>query len=214
MAGVQVLVGWAAPDPADLDRLPAGDPVLPRLRRLARPADAARSATVRRVAAEVLAVATGSGVVGSGVIGQRCVRCGADDHGRPVVVGPVGWSVSLAHADAWCLAAVAPRPVGVDVESVAVLAGLDRSGALLSMATRFTDADDRARWAGAPTEERVAGIGAAWVAFEARAKLDGRGLHRRPDEHPPAAPTLALDVGAGAYAAVAVLPDGAVPSTW
>lgn len=49
---------------------------------------------------------------------QRCLLCGARDHGRPFVAGRPDVHISLAHTRGAVVAAADLRPLGVDVESV------------------------------------------------------------------------------------------------
>ncbi|MGA6172465.1 4'-phosphopantetheinyl transferase family protein [Streptomyces sp. NPDC012600] len=48
--------------------------------------------------------------------GQRCPACAGEGHGRPYLPGHPGVGASYSHADGLAAAAVAPGPVGIDVE--------------------------------------------------------------------------------------------------
>ena len=73
-----------------------------------------------RVDTEDLLVAEASGVLGRPVfIEHRCRRCGADDHGQPLLVGASGLHASVARADGLNLVAFTEAgPIGVDIERV------------------------------------------------------------------------------------------------
>jgi 4'-phosphopantetheinyl transferase len=89
-------------------------------------AERARGAQLRRqsdqrdfVAAHILVRLCAAAVLGepasSLMVLQRCEVCGGP-HGRPVLVGHEAWHVSLSHSAGVVAAAVAPTPVGVDIE--------------------------------------------------------------------------------------------------
>jgi 4'-phosphopantetheinyl transferase len=109
-----ITVGWARIDdaPTDLDVLNASA----RLAERAWPDDERR----RIVGARLLLRDLVTREVGAGrtiVLRQRCERCGGP-HGRPMVEvdGRPGPHVSISHAGALAVVAVAPSAVGVDVE--------------------------------------------------------------------------------------------------
>lgn len=117
-----------------------------------------------------------------------CPRCGASDHGRPVVSGaPTGASgppwVSLSYADGLGVAAwTADGPIGIDVEAV-----------------------------GPPVGEF--GDRAAWTRTEAVLKATGAGVSRLPHELPEMW-SRELDLPTGWVGTVAVAGAGAPVVSW
>jgi phosphopantetheinyl transferase len=109
-----ITVGWGRVDtaPTDLDVLNATS----RLAERAWPDDERR----RIVGVRLLLLDLLTREVGGGralVLTQRCERCGGP-HGRPIVEvdGGRGPHVSISHAGALGIVAIAPTAVGVDVE--------------------------------------------------------------------------------------------------
>ncbi|MCJ1713766.1 4'-phosphopantetheinyl transferase superfamily protein [Curtobacterium sp. VKM Ac-2922] len=103
----------------------------------------------------------------STILGRRCPHCRGTDHGRPWAVAsgrPVG--VSLARTPDVLALAVAPGPVGIDIErrSRVVTAPLD-----------VQSPGERARYGDDPDA-----LAACWAATEAVLKRDGRGLRVEP----------------------------------
>ncbi len=95
-------------------------------------------------------------------ITRRCSTCGADGHGRPIVIG-ADVAVSVAYAGAAVAVAVAPAAeaaaIGVDLERVPAVG---RHVPLAELGPLFAP---RA----APSVE-------GWTLLEAALKADGRGL--------------------------------------
>jgi len=94
----------------------ASGSTLRRLTALRRPQDRdsvlAAHVTLRRLVARITGRRTADVV-----IDRACVRCGGDEHGRPLVRESPGCFVSLAHADGLAVVALAEGvPVGVDAE--------------------------------------------------------------------------------------------------
>jgi 4'-phosphopantetheinyl transferase len=100
---------------------------------------------------------------------QQCDRC-AGPHGRPtsVVAGQAGPCVSISHAGGYVIAAVADRPVGVDLEPVSQ-DRLDVAAVALSPA-------ERAQLDTVALAERPATLIRWWVRKEAVLKATGEGL--------------------------------------
>ncbi|MBQ0826670.1 4'-phosphopantetheinyl transferase family protein [Streptomyces tagetis] len=102
---------------------------------------------------------------------EPCAGCGGP-HGRPVLRTP-GVHFSLSHSGDLVLVALAPAPVGVDVE------GLATSRAVLGAQSALhpAEADELARL---PAHGRPAAFTRAWVRKEAYLKGLGTGLVRDP----------------------------------
>ncbi len=98
-------------------------------------------------------------------ITRRCSTCGADGHGRPIVIG-TDVVVSIAYSGAAVAVAVAPQAeaaaVGVDLERVAAAGFRDRHAPLAELGALFAPG-------AAPSLE-------GWTLLEAALKADGRGL--------------------------------------
>ncbi|MFI8090749.1 4'-phosphopantetheinyl transferase family protein [Streptomyces sp. NPDC086080] len=115
---------------------------------------------------------------------EPCAGCGGP-HGRPVLRTP-GVHFSLSHSGDLVLVALAPAPVGVDVEGLAT----DRAVLGAQSALHPVEADELALL---PAHGRPAAFTRAWVRKEAYLKGLGTGLVRDP----------ALDyVGTGPLSAV------------
>lgn len=136
-------------------------------------AETVRSASERRADGRSLVVDAVVSLLGVDrgevVMTARCTRCGGD-HGRPTVsvAGRSGLvSASVSHAGGATAAAVARRPVGVDIEALAGPA--DRFAAIRAVSGPWaTDVAD------GPDALRV------WTTIEAVLKADGRGLEVDP----------------------------------
>lgn len=93
---------------------------------------------------------------------HHCLRCGADDHGRPYLVGTPELQVSLARSDGVSIVALSEAgPVGVDLEK-------DDAAGFDGFAESAMHPDERAR---TPQEATR-----TWVRKEAVLKATGRGL--------------------------------------
>jgi 4'-phosphopantetheinyl transferase len=116
-----------------------------------------------RVDATDLLLAEASELLGrAAFVEHRCLRCGADDHGRPFLVGAPQLRVSLARADGLGIVALTEvGPVGVDLER-ADAAGFE------GFAQAALHPDERAR-----TPQEATRI---WVRKEAVLKATGHGL--------------------------------------
>lgn len=132
------------------------------------------------------------------VLRQRCQRCGGP-HGRPEVVG-AGVFLSLAHAGSVVIAAVAPVPVGVDVESAD-----PGPGAVSAIADTALGPAEHAELDRVAPAARDVWLLRRWVSKEAVAKARGIGFTVAPaavdtgDHH-----VVALDLEDEYVAAVAV----------
>lgn len=102
---------------------------------------------------------------------EPCAGCGGP-HGRPVVRLP-GVHFSLSHSGDLVLVAVAPAPVGVDVEGLAT----NRAVLGAQSALHPAEADELALL---PAHGRPAAFTRAWVRKEAYLKGLGTGLVRDP----------------------------------
>ncbi|MGW7202987.1 4'-phosphopantetheinyl transferase family protein [Streptomyces sp. NPDC054837] len=102
---------------------------------------------------------------------EPCTGCGGP-HGRPVLPAS-GVHFSLSHSGGLVLVALAPAPVGVDVEELATVKVMLSAQAALHCA----EADELARL---PAYSRPAAFTRAWVRKEAYLKGLGTGLVRNP----------------------------------
>ncbi|MFJ3669672.1 4'-phosphopantetheinyl transferase family protein [Streptomyces sp. NPDC090106] len=102
---------------------------------------------------------------------EPCAGCGGP-HGRPVLRTP-GVHFSLSHSGGLVLVALAPAPVGVDVEELATVKVMLSAQAALHPA----EADELARL---PAYGRPAAFTRAWVRKEGYLKGLGTGLVRDP----------------------------------
>ncbi|MEU0340413.1 4'-phosphopantetheinyl transferase superfamily protein [Streptomyces bobili] len=102
---------------------------------------------------------------------EPCAGCGGP-HGRPAL-RTAGVHFSLSHSGGLVMVALAPAPIGVDVEELATAqAALDAQSAL-----HAAEAQELARL---PAHERPAAFTRAWVRKEAYLKGLGTGLVRNP----------------------------------
>ena len=115
------------------------------------------------------AISETSGCDSSAVeIEYRCLRCGSVGHGKPHVVEPAGYFVSLSRSAGLVAVAVTDgAPVGIDITRIDAVARADVSAVL-----RHSDDD-----AVTPIE-----IARSWAAKEAVLKATGWGLHIDPSE--------------------------------
>ncbi|MEU9731451.1 4'-phosphopantetheinyl transferase superfamily protein [Streptomyces sp. NPDC048002] len=102
---------------------------------------------------------------------EPCAGCGGP-HGRPVLRTP-GVHFSLSHSGGLVLVALAPAPVGVDVEGLATMQAVLSAQSALHTA----EAEELARL---PAYGRPAAFTRAWVRKEAYLKGLGTGLVRDP----------------------------------
>lgn len=105
------------------------------------------------------------------LIREPCAGCGGP-HGRPALRTP-GLHFSLSHSGDLVLVALAPTPVGVDVEGLATAQAVLGAQSALHVA----EAQELARL---PAHERPAAFTRAWVRKEAYLKGLGTGLVRDP----------------------------------
>lgn len=94
--------------------------------------------------------------------GRLCPACGSDAHGRPWARPADGTSrhVSLSRCGEHVLTAIAPHPVGVDVESVAaVAASWDPALVLHPGEGAVTPAERAAAWCGKEAVLKALGTG-------------------------------------------------------
>jgi 4'-phosphopantetheinyl transferase len=106
-----------------------------------------------------------------------CGVCGSHEHGRPSLATIAGSndaapSFSLSHSGDVAVVAIAPEPVGVDVERVRPRRYLD------AVARRVLRDDEFARWAARPEADRLDAFLRVWTAKEAYLKLLGVGITR------------------------------------
>ena len=116
-------------------------------------------ALTRRILAEVTGLPPGELV-----FTRVCVRCGHPTHGRPRLV-PEVVDFSVSRSERWAAVAVAPAPVGVDVEDPGRAVTAEELEPVLSVAER--------QWLGARDAEDVLGL---WVMKEAVGKALGLGI--------------------------------------
>ena len=101
---------------------------------------------------------------------EPCPLCGGEDHGRPVLADPgPGLEFSLSRAAGLALVALAPTPVGVDVEALPDPGTVDDVAPLLHPA-------EQARIADARLAARPAAFARAWTRKEAYLKALGSGI--------------------------------------
>ncbi|MFD0213138.1 4'-phosphopantetheinyl transferase family protein [Streptomyces hirsutus] len=102
---------------------------------------------------------------------EPCAGCGGP-HGRPALRMP-GVHFSLSHSGGLVMVALAPAPVGVDVEGLATM----RAALGAQSALHLAEAEELALL---PAHERPAAFTRAWVRKEAYLKGLGTGLVRDP----------------------------------
>ncbi|MFJ7151569.1 4'-phosphopantetheinyl transferase family protein [Streptomyces sp. NPDC100445] len=105
------------------------------------------------------------------LVREPCAGCGGP-HGRPALRAP-GVHFSLSHSGDLVMVALAPTPVGVDVE------GLATAQAVLGAQSALHPAE-AAELARLPAHERPAAFTRTWVRKEAYLKGLGTGLVRDP----------------------------------
>ncbi len=173
-AGAPLELWWAPTDlPAHVLatlRADVDDATAARAATFVRREDAARTFAAHALLRRVLAPRLGT-TPAAVPLGRSCGRCGATDHGAPVVLaGPDAPEVSLAHAGTLAVVAVAPagRRVGVDVERV--LPNRGWSGAFRGLLT------ESERLAARASGDPDAAWLRAWTGKEALTKATRRGL--------------------------------------
>ncbi|MEU8778353.1 4'-phosphopantetheinyl transferase superfamily protein [Streptomyces sp. NPDC048606] len=138
-----------------------------RAARLRRPDDAARFLVAHVGLRELLARRLGTDPGRLVVEREPCAGCGRP-HGRPHLPGdPVHFS--LSHSGDLVLVALAPVPVGVDVEAVRPPAPAAHPAGALHRA-------EQAELLALPHRERAAAFARCWTRKEAVLKSTGRGL--------------------------------------
>ena len=183
------------------------------------PHDRARFATGRVLARRALAFALGTDPAAVALV-TRCPACGGP-HGKPVLAEDRGVDFSIAHAgDRVVVATSRGAAVGVDVERIRALEGLDAPAAGV-----LGDAE-RAILRALPEQQRDGAFMRYWTRKEAVLKATGDGLVlpmaalriTAPDQPPAvirwpedgpgrAVQMLDLDAGRGYRACLAVLTD-------
>lgn len=103
-----------------------------------------------------------------------CPGCGGP-HGRPALADAAGPHFSLSHSGDLALVALAPAPVGADVEELPSAEVADRLAAALHPRERAELAELDDAW------ERRLAVARAWVRKEAYLKGIGTGLARGTD---------------------------------
>jgi 4'-phosphopantetheinyl transferase len=103
---------------------------------------------------------------------QRCVRCGAADHGKPRLLSPASdLTFNLSHADGLVIVAVCSgQPVGVDVEQ------RERAQAMPQLVGALLSPIERAALEEIPQADRAGVLLRCWVRKEALLKATGEGL--------------------------------------
>ncbi|WP_051871922.1 4'-phosphopantetheinyl transferase family protein [Streptomyces sclerotialus] len=99
-----------------------------------------------------------------------CAGCGGP-HGKPVLAGRPAVHFSLSHSGPHVLIALAPRPVGADIEGVPPPERVHDVAQVLHPA-------ERDHLAGTSAEERPGAFARLWTRKEAYLKATGAGLHR------------------------------------
>lgn len=189
-----LLVGWA---PAHRDRSD----------------DRRRTPTVRQEARDLAVTLTAEalGVPRDLVeLRRRCDRCGEDGHGRPWAEhAGRRWEVSHAGCPDGTVAAVAPWPIGVDLETVG---DVDVAVAEVALSP-----GERRWWHDRPPAHRPADLARAWVRKEAVLKAAGTGLTVDPAEvvlGPPGGPPTLRSWPVEVPVDRVVLRDLPVPTGW
>lgn len=161
---------WACPDDASEQHLVLLTDV-ERCRRSAFYRDVDRNRFTVGVALSRLVLASVVGTDPAALeIVRECLRCGAPDHGKPRLRTPGAPEFSVAHAGRFVVLAVAPGPVGVDVEARARMPGAREIGAAVLAP------DERARLNGRTDAGQRDELLATWVRKEAVLKSIGAGL--------------------------------------
>lgn len=127
------------------------------------PARADAVAVSLALARRVLAAVTGLAPAAL-VVSRTCGRCGHPTHGRPRLV-PEVVHFSVSRSERWAAVAVAPVPVGVDVEDA------DRPVTAADLGPAL-GAEER-RWAAGRSGRELLGL---WVLKEAAGKATGAGI--------------------------------------
>ena len=104
------------------------------------------------------------------VIEQRCISCGATDHGKPSVLTEEPINVSLSRSRNWIAAGVAPTEIGVDVE------GADSDQALQRVSARVLTPEERLQVVNSSDPNKLARE--YWVRKEALIKVGFGSLAR------------------------------------
>jgi 4'-phosphopantetheinyl transferase len=103
---------------------------------------------------------------------RSCAVCGSHEHGKPAIANATGVEFSLSHSHDIAVVAVAPEPVGVDVELVRERPYDER------VARRIMRADEFDAWCALTPDERPVAFLRVWTAKEAYLKLLGVGITR------------------------------------
>ncbi|MFE0678033.1 4'-phosphopantetheinyl transferase family protein [Streptomyces sp. NPDC058867] len=163
-----------APEPG----VPLDESVLDAVERrraaaLRRPAERALYVAAHSALRRVLSAYTGVAAPALRMVRQPCPRCG-EPHGRPAVAGPAGTGVhfSLSHSDGLALLALAPAPVGADLQRVP-------EARVVREASRSLHPSERGQLDSLPAEARPAAFARCWSRKEAFLKARGDGLSLR-----------------------------------
>lgn len=134
-----------------------------RVAEIRRPERADAVAVSLALTRRILAEATGL-AAGELVFTRTCARCGHPSHGRPRLV-PEVLDFSVSRSERWATVAVAPVPVGVDIEDPGRAVAVGELAPVLSAAER--------RWVAGRKADDVLGL---WVMKEAAGKAMGLGI--------------------------------------
>lgn len=100
------------------------------------------------------------------------LRFAVSEHGKPYAENAGAWEFNSSHAGDLIAVAVAPRPVGIDIEVLRPVG--DPAG----IAGRYFHADEAGAWRSLPDGEREEAFFVLWSAREAAMKCSGLGLAR------------------------------------